>query len=114
VFRRLKRLLDELDEPIEGCLAILLLCTVLPGFDHQYSIGVDALTRQLHQAVFHRLGKRRGHSYIKPQLDRRGDFVYILSSWSAGARENKFDLLLIDMDRWRNLDHHFTQVVWIR
>ena len=73
---------DQLHQPVDGLLAVLLLGAQLPGFDDQNPILVDALRRHAHQALAHLLGKRRRVGHVEAQLDGAGHLVYVLAPWA--------------------------------
>lgn len=81
---------DQFLEPCEGIVPILLLGTVLLGFDHDDPVFSDAAIAQIEEAFF--VEWRQGRCVdVETQMDGSGDFIDILAACALRANRSNVD-----------------------
>ena len=90
-FSSLGGLAQQLGETLQGIGAILLLAAESLGLDDNHALTVDAVVLQLHQPGFNAIGQTCG-SDVQTQVDRRSDFVDVLTAGSLGPNGGDLDV----------------------
>jgi len=101
-FRRSTGFLEHIFQTPQGFLLILLLCTILSGYNNQYTLVIDAPACKFNQPQANIVRQRRGMENIETQLNRAGKLIDILPAGSRSMDSAEFQLAIIDGKRISN------------
>lgn len=99
-----RRLPDQCLQTLQGIRTIMLLRAEALRKQAEDTLGIYPPAGELEQAGAHRIRQSiRAHN-IKAQLNRRRDFVDVLTPRSGSAHKTEFQLRITQPDAARNLD----------